>query len=446
MMVDTGNQTVMEQSEQINMFVNLVRNALSIDILGGTMEARFRPPGLDSMLFFPKRHDENTEIITMQGDHDVPDVYDLELLYKQLFAGAKIPKAYLGFEENTGIAQASLVSQDIRFARMIRVLRKPIIIAFHQLAEIQLALKGYDPTQYNIEVHMSKISGLEEELNAATLEKQIDFASTLSSLCQSLEIPNREIIDLVFREYLHVPRRFVDLAKLSASIEQALGKAKEDQMAMGGGGGGGMMGGGMGGMGGLDSGFMGPDQADMLGDDLGLDDADMEGGEEEQKPQEALKPMSFTRRRLEEERRGIKKPVKRQAVVAKKIPLTEGDIKRFKNLISPLKEEVKALEHLNENLDPTDERNKKVKLVEKALWESRQSVRATADIIHSGKTSLVEDLAGKRGRQLMEFLPSATGKKQLLQESAKVTNLTSGTQVTHPQVKTLKQIRRKHKE
>lgn len=264
--LDSGNQTIFEMAQNANQLRNLLRNQVSIDPLNETMEQRYNPPATDSILFFPKRKDEEHKLEKMEGTRDVPDVHDLDLLHKQLFGGARIPKEYLGFGEPGSLGKASLVTQDMRFARMIRVLRMPILVGFKRLAELHLAFKGLDPKDYKIEVEMSKISSIEEEVNAATMSQQVSLASNLAQLCQSLDIPNKEIIDLIFKEYLHVPRKFIEIAKLAAAIQKAVNDANPEQ--------GGEMGGEMGGMGGGGMGMgMGGGIGDM-GTELGLDGGD----------------------------------------------------------------------------------------------------------------------------------------------------------------------------
>lgn len=265
MHIDCGNMTIFEMMNQANQMRNLMRNQVSIDKPNNDMQERYNPPATDSIMFFPFRKDEQHKLEKMEGTKDVPDVHDLDLLFKMLFGGARIPKAYIGFEEDSGgLAKASLVSQDIRFARMIRVLRKPIVQGFKRLAELHLAFKGLDPFEHTIEVEMSRISSIEEEMNAATMESQVKLADELTRLCQSLTIPNKEIIDLVFKNYLHVPKEFVEIAKLAAAVEKAItdnAAAAQQGAAAGGGGGmgGGPMGGGMGAGGGIDL------QSDVLG-------------------------------------------------------------------------------------------------------------------------------------------------------------------------------------
>jgi hypothetical protein len=239
--IDGGTQDFTSIMEQAHMFESMMRQKSMIGN-AGMLESRFDPPAMDSMLFIPKRTGEETKYEVMQGDKEVPDVYDLEYLAKCFYGGARIPKAYLGHGDDggNGMAKASLVSQDIRFARMIRVLRRPVIYGFWQLACIHLALKGRDPAQYNIKVRMSKISALEEEVNAATLESQMRMAGDMTRLCKDLEIPNSATMELIFKEYLKVPRNFIDLAKLAMSVSSAAaGNDTSDSMFGGLGGGGG---------------------------------------------------------------------------------------------------------------------------------------------------------------------------------------------------------------
>lgn len=259
--LDSGDMDFTTGMENAAMTMDLLRSKQMVS--PQEFQTRYETPALDSILVMPIRKDETTKMELMKGDVDVPDIHDMEYLAKCLYGGARVPKAYLGHgDDGNGLAQASLVSQDIRFARMVRVLRRPLIVGFYQLACIHLALKGRDPSGYNIKVKMSKISALEEEVNAATLEKQVSLAGSLTSLCKDLEIPNKEIIELVFREYLHVPRKFVDVLKLAVKVNQALGGTDPNGSS------GGMfasMGGGMDGMDG-----MGGGGAD---DDLTIDDA-----------------------------------------------------------------------------------------------------------------------------------------------------------------------------
>jgi hypothetical protein len=253
--IDTGSQTVSEQMDTVNAYRNFLRASVAVN--EHRFDSRFNPPAMDSILFMPKPTGDESKIDIMNGSSDVPDVPDLDTLFKMFYGGARVPRAYLGFDDdNNGLSNSSLVTKDMRFARTIKALRKPFMQGMHRLGEFQLCFKGKDPSQYKIRVMMSKISALEEEVRAATMEKQGQLASTIIDICQRLTIPNKEIIELVFAEFLQLPRDFVDIAKLAASVQQAVGLPIEQGE---GGGMGGPMGGGM------------PMGGGGLGTDLGLE-------------------------------------------------------------------------------------------------------------------------------------------------------------------------------
>ena len=87
---------------------------------------------------------------------------------------------------------------------------------------------------YRVKVHMSKICALEEEVKATMMEKQASMASQLIGICQLLSIPNKDIVELVFLEILHLPSNFVNVAKLAMSVQQAVGAPGQGQDGMGG--------------------------------------------------------------------------------------------------------------------------------------------------------------------------------------------------------------------
>ena len=63
---------------------------------------------------------------------------------KKLFAALKVPKAYLGYDEDVG-SKATLAQEDIRFSRSIaQESKKPLIAEFNKLAMIHLYAHGFE--------------------------------------------------------------------------------------------------------------------------------------------------------------------------------------------------------------------------------------------------------------------------------------------------------------
>lgn len=299
--VFTGSQDVTSQANTIHLFREMMRSQIGLD--NDRMSSEFNPPALESVLFIPKGDNETHSVQTLQGDKDVPKVYDIETLTKFLYGGARVPKAYLGHGDDSGngLAKSSLVTQDIRFARMIRTLRRPIVNGFQQLATFHLAFLGLAPENYKVEVEMSRISSIEEEVNAEVVERQANAARTIVDLLQLLNVPNKETIELVFTEYLKLPRDFVELAALAAEMRDAAGIEGEGGGMGGGGGGMGGFGGGGGDFGGeeLDSEALGSELGGGGGSPVGAfgaDDFDIAEPKAESKSREQLQRLHESRK------------------------------------------------------------------------------------------------------------------------------------------------------
>lgn len=217
--IDTGTKTPIEMAEYLNEYRNLFMNLMSYDPNNRSYETRYNPMAFDSIIWVPKPKDDQTSLDILPGQDNVPDVPDITTLMKLFFGGSRVPKAYLGFEEDSGgLSKNALCNQDMRFARMVRTLRRPLVAGFLRLAEIHLALKGKNPKDYQIEVEMSRICALEDEIKANILQLQVNVAQQLADLCDKLEIGKREIIELVFRDLLTNFKTHTDILRLSASL------------------------------------------------------------------------------------------------------------------------------------------------------------------------------------------------------------------------------------
>jgi hypothetical protein len=67
----------------------------------------------------------------------------LVYLRDKLFAALKIPKAFLGYDENTE-GKATLAAEDIRFARTIERIQRIILSELTKIAVVHLYTQGYD--------------------------------------------------------------------------------------------------------------------------------------------------------------------------------------------------------------------------------------------------------------------------------------------------------------
>jgi hypothetical protein len=141
--IDVGNippeeiANFMEQAQ-----TSLKRNKVA-DKANGKMDLRYNPLAVDEDYFIPVRGGETgTKIDSLAGGSNAAAIEDVQYIQKKLFAALKIPKAYLGYDEEIG-AKATLAQEDIRFSRTISRIQKVVISELNKMAMIHLYSHGY---------------------------------------------------------------------------------------------------------------------------------------------------------------------------------------------------------------------------------------------------------------------------------------------------------------
>lgn len=142
--IDIGNvppeevANFMEQAQ-----TSLKRNKV-VDKANGKMDLRYNPLAVDEDYFIPVRGGETgTKIDSLAGGSNAAAIEDVQYIQKKLFAALKIPKAYLGYDEDIG-AKATLAQEDIRFSRTISRIQKVVISELNKMAMIHLYSHGYE--------------------------------------------------------------------------------------------------------------------------------------------------------------------------------------------------------------------------------------------------------------------------------------------------------------
>ena len=81
-------------------------------------------------------------------------IEDIDYLKNKLFAALKIPKAYLGYEENIN-GKATLAAEDVRFARTIERIQRTVISELTKIAIVHLYSQGIqDSEMTNFELQL----------------------------------------------------------------------------------------------------------------------------------------------------------------------------------------------------------------------------------------------------------------------------------------------------
>jgi hypothetical protein len=273
--IDTGTASVPDMWRMVHQWINRMRTTRMLDSQRQQFEPRNDPWAIDDIIFMPTRKDSQTNIAKLDGDHEIPDICDVQYLLRQLASMLNIPPDYLGAEPeaNQGLSPKSpLVMQDLRFQRSIKTVRSPVMQGYDKVCRINLALVGKDPF-LPFRIKMSNIVALEAESQLELVGAQADLASRIIELGTAIQAPPEEWLRMVFTKYFPLPPELVDILAIGSILPKPQGE--EGAGGLGGGMGGGM--GGMGDMGGEEFGGAGPELD--LGAAAGGGEAGAAGGE-----------------------------------------------------------------------------------------------------------------------------------------------------------------------
>jgi hypothetical protein len=100
-------------------------------------------------------------VTPLAGDANIADIADIEFLQNRLFAGLKLPKAYMGFEGDTHNRNV-ITALDIQFARQVRRIQKVLVKGLRHIYDIAFIIAGFEPDKLDYKIVFPTISTIDE--------------------------------------------------------------------------------------------------------------------------------------------------------------------------------------------------------------------------------------------------------------------------------------------
>lgn len=139
--IDVGNIPPNEVDNYMQKIINSSKKVPFIDEKTGEYNLRYNIQNLIEDYYMPVRGSDNgTAIDTLKGlEYNMTD--DINYLKGKLMAALQIPKAFLGYEEDTN-GKATLAAMDVRFAKTIERIQRVIVSELTKIAIIHLYSQG----------------------------------------------------------------------------------------------------------------------------------------------------------------------------------------------------------------------------------------------------------------------------------------------------------------
>ena len=145
--------------------------------------------------YIPIRGNDSTTKIDNLAGLQWDGIADVEYLRDKLFAALKVPKAFMGYDENTD-GKATLAAQDIRFARTVERVQRIFTSELYKIALIHLYTQGYrDGDLTNFEISLSTPSIIYDQEKIALMTEKMTLAQ---SMLDSKLIPSDWIYENIF--------------------------------------------------------------------------------------------------------------------------------------------------------------------------------------------------------------------------------------------------------
>ena len=141
--VDVGNIPPNEVDNYMQKIINSSKKVPFVDERTGEYNLKYNMQNLVEDYYMPVRGSDNgTSIDTLKGlEYNMID--DINYLKNKLMAALQIPKAFLGYEEDTN-GKATLAAMDVRFAKTIERIQRVMVSELTKIAIVHLYAQGID--------------------------------------------------------------------------------------------------------------------------------------------------------------------------------------------------------------------------------------------------------------------------------------------------------------
>ena len=180
--IDIGNIPPTEVDNYMQRIINKMKKVPFIDRNTGDYNLKYNMQNLTEDFYLPVRGgDSGTQIDNLAG-LEYATIEDIDYLKNKMFAALKIPKAYLGYEENVN-GKATLAAEDVRFARTIERIQRTVISELSKIAIVHLYSQGItDSEMTNFELGLVNPSTIYEQEKVNLWSEKIRLAQDIQGL------------------------------------------------------------------------------------------------------------------------------------------------------------------------------------------------------------------------------------------------------------------------
>jgi hypothetical protein len=146
----------------------------------GEYNLKYNSQNLMEDFYVPVRNNDSATKIENLPGLTYDGIADVTYLRDKLFAALKVPKAFLGYDENLQ-GKATLAAEDIRFARTIDRIQRIMLSELYKIAIVHLYTQGYTADNLaNFELNLTTPSIIYDQERVALMKEKMDLAAQMA--------------------------------------------------------------------------------------------------------------------------------------------------------------------------------------------------------------------------------------------------------------------------
>jgi len=226
--IDIGNIPPNEVDAFMESMVSKMKKVPYIDQQTGDYNLKYNMQNILEDFYLPVRGSESGTTIDNISGLQYDSIQDIEYLRNRMLASLKIPKAYLGYEEDTS-GKATLASQDFRFARTVERIQRIVASELYKIAIVHLYAQGFkDDELVDFSISLTAPSTVYEKEKIELWTSKVTLAG---DMMDKQLFPKTWIYENVFNmheeEYMQAIEGVIKDAKMTFRIEQIKGEGND---------------------------------------------------------------------------------------------------------------------------------------------------------------------------------------------------------------------------
>ena len=179
--IDIGNIPPAEVDGYMQKVINKMKKVPYVDKNTGEYNMKFNLQNMIEDFYLPVRGGNSNTAIEDIGGLEWTGVDDIEYLRNRMMAGLRVPKAFLGYDENVE-GKATLAAEDVRFSRTIERIQRIFVSELTKIAIIHLYTQGYsDADLVDFSLQLTNPSTIAEQEKLDVFDKKVSLADAIKS-------------------------------------------------------------------------------------------------------------------------------------------------------------------------------------------------------------------------------------------------------------------------